>query len=67
VKPKTPVQGGGGLRPRWKDAQGRIYEWDRRHGTVEVYDRTGKRHRGEFDPVSGKRVGPADPRRRIEP
>ena len=55
------------MRPRWKDAEGRIYEWDKRHGTVEVYDRTGKRHRGEFDPASGKRVGPADPRRRVEP
>jgi Cytotoxic len=44
-----------------------MYEWDKRHGTVEVYDRTGKRHCGEFDPVSGKRVGLADPGRRIEP
>lgn len=67
VKPKTPVQGGGGLRPRWRDAKGRIYEWDKRHGTVEVYDKTGKRHRGEFDPESGKRLAPANPRRRVEP
>ena len=28
---------------------------------VEVYDRTGKRHRDEFDPASGKRVGPPVP------
>jgi Cytotoxic len=67
LKPKTPVQGGGGLRPRWRDAKGRTYEWDKRHGTVEVYDKTGKRHRGEFDPVNGKRLGPADPRRKVEP
>lgn len=67
VKPKTSVQGGGGLRPRWKDAKGRIYEWDKRHGTVEVYDKTGRRHRGEFDPLSGERLRPADPRRRVEP
>jgi Cytotoxic len=39
---------------------------DKRHGTVEVYDKTGKRHRGEFDPVSGKRLGPPDPRRKVE-
>ena len=52
------------MRPRWRDAQGRIYEWDKRHGTVEVYDSTGKRHLGEYDPVSGRRVGPADPQRR---
>jgi hypothetical protein len=67
VRPKTPLQGGGGLRPRWRDAKGRIYEWDKRHGTVEIYDKTGKRHRGEFDPESGKRLAPADPRRRVEP
>jgi hypothetical protein len=64
---KTPVQGRGGLRPRWRDGKGRIYEWDKRHGTVEIYDRTGKRHRGEFDPMNGKRLAPADPRRRVEP
>ena len=55
------------MRPRWRDEKGRIYEWDKRHGTVEVYDKTGKRHRGEFDPKSGKRLAPADPRRRVEP
>ena len=55
------------MRPRWRDAKGRIYEGDKRHGRVEVYDKTGKRHRGEFDPVSGKRLAPADPRRRVEP
>jgi RHS repeat-associated protein len=31
-KPKTPVQGGGGLRKRWKDDDGNIYEWDSQHG-----------------------------------
>ena len=54
-------------RPRWRDAKGRIYEWDKRHGRVEVYDKTGKRHLGEFDPMNGKRLAPADPRRRVEP
>jgi Cytotoxic len=36
VKPKTPVQGGGGLRPRWRDTKGRIYEWDKRHGNRDL-------------------------------
>lgn len=67
AKPKTPVQGGGGLRPRWKDSKGRIYEWDARHGTVEIYGKTGKRHLGDFDPASGRQVGPPQGRRRIEP
>jgi hypothetical protein len=29
----------------WRCAKGRIYEWDKRHGTVEVYERP-TRHRG---------------------
>ncbi|MBU1218214.1 hypothetical protein KKF97_00250, partial [Myxococcota bacterium] len=35
VKRKTPVQGGGGLRKRWKDKEGNIYEWDSQHGRLE--------------------------------
>jgi hypothetical protein len=64
VKPKTPFSGG--LRARWKDQAGRIYEWDYRHGTVEVYSPKG-RHLGEFDPRSGVRTKPPRPKRTIEP
>ncbi|WP_374637007.1 colicin E3/pyocin S6 family cytotoxin [Agrobacterium salinitolerans] len=42
------VRGVGG-RPRWVDSKGKIYEWDKQHGAVEVYDKTGKKHLGEFD------------------
>lgn len=66
TKKKTPQQGGSGLRDRWTDSKGRIYEWDRQHGTVEVYDKTGKRHLGEFDPDTGKQVKEPDPKRRVE-
>lgn len=38
-RPKTPVQGGGGLRPRWKDEMGNIYEWDSYHGELEKYNK----------------------------
>lgn len=65
AKPKTPVQGGGGLRKRWKGPDGKIYEWDSQHGTVEVYGKNGK-HLGEIDPDSGKRVKPKNKKRRIE-
>jgi len=65
VKPKTPVQGGGGLRKRWKDPQGNIYEWDSQHGRVEKYNKRGK-HQGEYDPNSGKQTKPADPNRKVE-
>ena len=34
VKRKTSIQGGGGLRKRWKDANGNIYEWDSQHGDL---------------------------------
>jgi hypothetical protein len=66
AKPKTPVQAGGGLRKRWKDKKGNIYEWDSRHGTLEKYNKRGK-HLGEFDPVTGKQTKPADKSRNVEP
>lgn len=67
VKWKTPVQRGGGARKRWKDPDGTIYEWDRQHGTVEVYSRNGRRHLGEYDPDTGEQVKPPDPTRKVEP
>jgi hypothetical protein len=59
VKDKNPVQGGGGLRKRWTDAKGRrIYEWDSRHGDLEMYRDDGV-HLGAFDPYTGEqREGP---------
>jgi hypothetical protein len=66
AKPKTPVQGGGGLRQRWKDSDGNIYEWNRQHGTVEKYNKRGK-HQGEYDPKTGKQTKPANPDYRVEP
>ncbi|WP_298977398.1 colicin E3/pyocin S6 family cytotoxin, partial [uncultured Campylobacter sp.] len=50
---KTPIQGGGGLRKRWKDKKGNIYEWDYRHGGLEKYDKQGW-HLGQFDHITGK-------------
>ena len=64
--PKTPIKGGGGLRPRWKDRDGVIYEWDFRHGAIEKYTKRGK-HLGEFNHETGEQTKPADPTRRIEP
>lgn len=65
VKPKTP-RPGGDLRARWKDEEGRIYEWDYRHGHVERYDPQGK-HLSGFDAESGHPVSEAVNTRRIEP
>jgi hypothetical protein len=64
AKPKT--QFAGGMRRRWKDSDGRIYEWDYDHGAVEIYDRRGN-HIGEFDHVTKTRRKPADPTKRVEP
>jgi hypothetical protein len=66
VKSKTSVRGGGSRRRRWKRPDDAIIEWDYLHGTVEVYDTQG-RHLGEFDPVTGQPLKPADPRRRVDP
>ena len=66
VKEKTPRQGGGGKRRRWKDPKGNIYEWDYQHGTVEKYNKRGK-HLGEFNPQTGQQTKPADPSRKVEP
>lgn len=64
VRRKTRYRGG--LRKRWKDQSGYIYEWDYLHGTLEQYDPRG-RHLGEFDPTTGERLSDADPNRTVEP
>ncbi|MBE9215413.1 hypothetical protein IQ247_22570 [Plectonema cf. radiosum LEGE 06105] len=66
AKPKTPVSGGGKLRPRWKDPKGNIYEWDYKSGKVEKYDKRGN-HQGEFDPEEGTQTKKPDRTRKIEP
>ncbi|RON55037.1 colicin E3/pyocin S6 family cytotoxin [Pseudomonas frederiksbergensis] len=66
ASPKTSIKGGGGLRPRWKDRSGTIYEWDFQHGAVEKYNKRGK-HLGEFDHETGTQNKPADPTRKVEP
>ncbi|WP_055136736.1 colicin E3/pyocin S6 family cytotoxin [Pseudomonas corrugata] len=63
--PKTRMKGGG-LRPRWKDPDRAIYEWDFQHGAVEKYNKRGK-HLGEFDYVTGLQTKPANPTRTVEP
>jgi len=63
---KTPVQGGGGLRARWKDKD-YIYEWDSRHGRVEKYNKRGTKHLGEFDPITGREIKPPNPIMTVEP
>lgn len=65
VRGKTPVQGGGGTRARWKSKDGKIIEWDSQHGTVEVYSPGGK-HLGEYNPNTGEQTKPAKPGRSVE-
>ena len=66
MRPKTATRIGRKLRKRWQEPEGRIFEWDYRHGRLEGYDRRG-RHLGEFDPASGERLKPADPTRQVDP
>ncbi|WP_245500897.1 colicin E3/pyocin S6 family cytotoxin [Rhizobium sp. BK251] len=42
-----------GGRARWYDSKGNIYEWDCQHGKLEKFDKSGKKHLGEYDPVTG--------------
>jgi hypothetical protein len=64
VKPKTRF--GGGLRRRWKNAGGNIFEWDHQHGAVEMYDARG-RHLGQFDAATGERQSGPERGRTIKP
>ena len=66
VKGKTPKQKGGGVRKRWIDKDGYIYEWDSQHGAIEKYSRNGKRHIGEFDVLTGEQNKLADSSRKIQ-
>lgn len=63
---KISVQGGGGKRVRWKESDGKIYEWDSQHGTVEKYNKRGE-HLGEFNPLSVIQTKPSDPTRKVMP
>ncbi|CAN7562378.1 colicin E3/pyocin S6 family cytotoxin [Pseudomonas brassicacearum] len=63
---KTPVQGGGGIRPHWHDRKGNIYEWDRQHGALEKYNPRGN-HLGEFNHITGEQTKKADETRKVEP
>ena len=61
-KPKTPVSGCGGLRPRWKDKDGNIFEWDSQHGEMEIYDKQGK-HQGSYNPKTKEKKPPVKNRK----
>jgi hypothetical protein len=53
-------------RPRWRDGDGLLYEWDPTHGGgVEVYDKNGY-HRGVADPTTGEIIKPAVKGRKID-
>ncbi len=59
VKDKTKTG-----RARWKLPNGDIGEWDSQHGEVEVYDKTGKKHKGAYDPKTGQKKKDGDPKRK---
>jgi hypothetical protein len=46
-------QGYKGGRHWWKLDSKEILEWDYQHGEVEKYDKTGKNHKGAYDPHTG--------------
>jgi len=50
-------------RRRWVLPDGSILEWDYQHGRVEKYDKTGKKHQGEYDPNTGQIINDPVPGR----
>ena len=66
VKGKTPKVDGG-TRARWIDSKGRrVYEWDYRHGELEVYRTSDGSHLGAFDPTTGQQMRPPIKNRNIK-
>lgn len=66
-EPRTPKQGGGGMRARWFGDKGRkVYEWDSQHGELEGYRASDGEHLGAFEPKTGKQVKGPDPKRNIK-
>ena len=53
-------------RETWRMPDGSYLQWDKKKGEVEVYDRSGKIHKGGFDVnIPGKQNSPAVPGRTI--
>lgn len=52
-------------RKRWKDSEGRIFEWNYEYGVVDLYDKEGK-HLGAFDHITGDQTKPAKPGQTVE-
>ncbi|WP_449389512.1 colicin E3/pyocin S6 family cytotoxin [Chryseobacterium lineare] len=53
-------------RARWKNPDGKILEWDKQHGDVEVYNKKGK-HLGSARPETGEIYKEPVPGRKIDP
>ncbi|MCX2679369.1 DUF6443 domain-containing protein [Galbibacter sp. EGI 63066] len=53
-------------RARWHLPNGDIGEWDSQHGELEVYDKTGKKHKGAYDPDTGEKKKDGDPKRKTD-
>ncbi len=49
------LRNGKGLRQGWRLPNGDLAEWDSAHGELEVYDKTGKKHKGAYDPDTGQK------------
>lgn len=64
--PDAKKVGKKGSRKRWIDSKGKIYEWDYQHGEVEIFDKTGKKHLGGFDPKTGKKRREGKPERKAK-
>lgn len=48
--PDAEYKGSRGGRPMWTTKK-EVLEWDYKRGEIEVYDKSGKTHKGAYDPV----------------
>jgi hypothetical protein len=44
----------------------KFLQWDSQHGEVEIYDKTGKNHLGDYDPCTGKKLKDGKPGRKAK-
>ncbi len=54
-------------RDKWILDDKKFATWDKRHGLVDLFDKTGKKHLGKYDPYTGNKLKDPKPERTSKP
>ena len=54
-------------RDRWELPDKKFLDWDYRHGELEMFNKTGKKHLGAYDPYTGDQLKEGRPDRKAKP